>query len=70
MCRANDENALEIDFGALDYSTPRMTISSSIGNGASFISTFMTSRLHEKCGSEKLLLEYLQALNHHGEVQT
>ncbi|KAK9996706.1 hypothetical protein SO802_021392 [Lithocarpus litseifolius] len=64
---ANDENALEIDFGAIEFSTPRMTLSSSIGNGANFISAFMTSRLHGKCGSEKLLLEYLQALNHHGE---
>ena len=69
MCRANDENALELDFGAFDVSTPHMTISSSIGNGASFTSKFMTSRLHGNCGSAMPLLEYLKALNHDGEVQ-
>jgi sucrose synthase len=70
MCSANDENALEIDFGAMDFSTPRMALSSSIGNGVGFISRFMTSRLHGSCDGAKPLLDYLQALNHHGEVQT
>ncbi|XP_062159903.1 sucrose synthase 7-like [Alnus glutinosa] len=64
---ANDENALEIDFGAMDFSTPRMALSSSIGNGVGFISRFMTSRLHGSCDGAKPLLDYLQALNHHGE---
>uniref|UniRef100_A0A2N9GHN0 Sucrose synthase n=1 Tax=Fagus sylvatica TaxID=28930 RepID=A0A2N9GHN0_FAGSY len=64
---ANDDNALELDFGAFDVSTPHMTISSSIGNGASFTSKFMTSRLHGNCGSAMPLLEYLKALNHDGE---
>ena len=70
MCRANDEDALEIDFGASDFSTPRMALSSSIGNGVGFISKFMTSRLHGSCDSAKPFLDYLQALNHHGEVHT
>ncbi|XP_059453359.1 sucrose synthase 7-like [Corylus avellana] len=64
---ANDEDALEIDFGASDFSTPRMTLPSSIGNGVGFISKFMTSRLHGSCDSAKPLLDYLQALNHNGE---
>lgn len=67
--RATDENALEIDFGAIDFSTPQMTLPSSIGNGVSFISKFMTSRLHRNHLDAKTLLEYLQALNHNGEVQ-
>lgn len=68
MCRANDENALEIDFGAIDFSTPRMTLSSSIGNGVSFISKNITLRLHGNPESAQSLLGYLQAINHQGEV--
>ncbi|GER47038.1 sucrose synthase [Striga asiatica] len=37
---ANDENALEIDFGAMDFTLPRLTLSSSIGNGVSYITKF------------------------------
>ncbi|KAG2667855.1 hypothetical protein I3760_15G133600 [Carya illinoinensis] len=64
---ANDENALEIDFGAIDFSTPRMTLSSSIGNGVSFISKNITLRLHGNPESAQSLLGYLQAINHQGE---
>ncbi|XP_040999091.1 sucrose synthase 7-like isoform X1 [Juglans microcarpa x Juglans regia] len=64
---ANDENALEIDFGAIDFTTPRMTLSSSIGKGVGVISKVVSSRLHGNPESAKSLLEYLQALNHQGE---
>ncbi|KAJ7975337.1 Sucrose synthase [Quillaja saponaria] len=64
---ANDENALQIDFGAIDFSVPRMSLSSSIGNGANFITKFMTTRLKGSSDSEKHLLDYLLALNHQGE---
>ncbi|XP_059647180.1 sucrose synthase 7-like [Cornus florida] len=64
---ANDENAMEIDFGALDFCTPRLTLSSSIGNGVSYISKFLTSKLNGGSESAKPLLEYLLALSHHGE---
>ncbi|KAK9278694.1 hypothetical protein L1049_028268 [Liquidambar formosana] len=56
---ADDENALEIDFGALDFSTPHMSLSSSIGNGVNFIS--------KDSENAKALLEWLLALNHQGE---
>lgn len=64
---ANDENALEIDFGAIDFSTPRLTLSSSIGNGLSYTSKFLTSKLSGSPGSAQPLVDYLLSLNHQGE---
>ncbi|KAG5515357.1 hypothetical protein RHGRI_036414 [Rhododendron griersonianum] len=75
---ANNENALEVDFGAFDYSTRRLTLSSCIGNGVDFVSKFMasktggdTSSKKKKTGGDlehaKPLLDYLLALNHQGE---
>ncbi|XP_015579113.2 sucrose synthase 7 isoform X2 [Ricinus communis] len=64
---AKDENALEIDFGAIDFSIPRLNLSSSIGNGMSFISKFMSSNLCGSYSSAKPLLDYLLALNYQGE---
>ncbi|KAJ9140805.1 hypothetical protein P3X46_031405 [Hevea brasiliensis] len=64
---ASDENALEIDFGAMDFSTPRLTLSSSIGNGMKYISKFMSSKLNGSSGSAKPLLDYLLALDYQGE---
>lgn len=68
LCRANDENALEIDFGEIDFLTPRTALPSSIGNGLTFISKFMSSKLTSNSGNARELLEYLQALYHRGEV--
>ncbi|KAK9071502.1 hypothetical protein SSX86_010071 [Deinandra increscens subsp. villosa] len=66
--RDNDENALEIDFGAMDFNLPSMNLSSSIGNGVNLTSKFITSKLHAKSGSQlQLLVEYLLSLNHQGE---
>ncbi|KAL7248519.1 hypothetical protein ACSBR2_003285 [Camellia fascicularis] len=64
---AMDKNALEIDFGACDFSTPRLTLSSSIGNGVDFMSKLITSRISGDLERAKPLLEYLLALDHHGE---
>ncbi|KAK4280588.1 hypothetical protein QN277_012197 [Acacia crassicarpa] len=64
---ANDENSLEIDFGAIDFTTPRMALSSSIGKGLDFTTKFLSSKLGESTESSKPLLDYLLALNHHGE---
>lgn len=66
--RAKDDNALEVDFGALDLSTPRLTLPSSIGNGLQFVSRFMSSKLAKGPDSMKPLLDYLLALNYRGEV--
>lgn len=68
VSRARDENALEIDFGAMDFSTPRLTLSSSIGNGMDFISKCMSSKLSGSSGNAKPLLDYLLALDYQGEV--
>ena len=68
ICRAKDENALELDFGAFDFSGRRLTLSSSIGNGVDFISKFMASKTSGDLEHSKPLVEYLLALNHHGEV--
>lgn len=68
MCRANNENALEVDFGAMDFSTPRLTLSSSIGNGVNCMSKFMSLKLSGSSEAAKPLLDYLLALNHQGEV--
>ncbi|KAI4347346.1 hypothetical protein L6164_008162 [Bauhinia variegata] len=65
---ANDENVLELDFGAVDFSDPRLALSSSIGNGLNYITKFTTSRLSGDCSdSAKPLLDYLLGLNHQGE---
>ncbi|KAL8550080.1 hypothetical protein ACS0TY_008782 [Phlomoides rotata] len=61
---ANDENALEIDFGAMDFSIPHLSLSSSIGNGASYTCKFLTSKMNN---SSQSLVDYLLTLNHQGE---
>lgn len=69
MFRANDEHALEIDFGAVDFSTPSLALSSSIGNGLGFISKLMASRLSGGLETARPLLEYLLNLNYQGQVR-
>ncbi|KAI5445197.1 Sucrose synthase 6 [Lathyrus oleraceus] len=64
---ASDENALEIDFGAIDFTTPHMALSSSIGNGLDFTNRILSSRLSESSHYENPLLNYLLSLNHQGE---
>ncbi|ESW24585.1 hypothetical protein PHAVU_004G142800 [Phaseolus vulgaris] len=64
---ANDENALELDFGAVDFTTPRMVLSSSIGNGLNFTTKILTSKLSEISQSINPLLDYLLSLNYQGE---
>uniref|UniRef100_A0A0E0DBR9 Sucrose synthase n=1 Tax=Oryza meridionalis TaxID=40149 RepID=A0A0E0DBR9_9ORYZ len=64
---AKDDNSLEVDFGALDLSTPHLTLPSSIGNGLQFVSKFMSSKLGGKPESMKPLLDYLLTLNYRGE---
>ncbi|KAI8523866.1 hypothetical protein RHMOL_Rhmol13G0105300 [Rhododendron molle] len=64
---ANNENALEVDFGAFDYSTRQLTLSSCIGNGVDFVSKFMASKTGGDLEHAKPLLDYLLALNYHGE---
>ena len=68
--RAKDDNSLEVDIGALDLSTPHLTLPSSIGNGLQFVSKFMSSKLGDKPEiSMKPLLDYLLSLNYRGEVR-
>nr|GMC77578.1 sucrose synthase 5-like [Ipomoea batatas] len=64
---AKDENSVEVDFGAFDYSNPRLALSASIGKGLNFISKFMTSKFGGNLEDAKPLLDYLLALNYHGE---
>lgn len=64
--RANDENALEVDFGAMDFSMPHLTLSSSIGNGVNLTSKFLSSKLTSTCAQP--LVDYLLSLNHQGDV--
>ncbi|XP_039682537.1 sucrose synthase 6 isoform X6 [Medicago truncatula] len=64
---ASDENALEIDFEAIDFTTPHMALSSSIGKGLDFTTRILTSRLSESSHFENPLLNYLLNLNHQGE---
>ncbi|XP_058009261.1 sucrose synthase 6 isoform X2 [Hevea brasiliensis] len=64
---AKDVNALEVDFGAFDFSMPRLTLSSSIGNGLNFVSKFVTSKLSGSLENAQPLVDYLLSLNHHGE---
>ncbi|XP_026402802.1 sucrose synthase 7-like isoform X2 [Papaver somniferum] len=64
---AKNESALEVDFGAFDFSMPTVTLSSSIGNGVHYVSKFMSSKLSGNSETAKPLLDYLIALNHQGE---
>ncbi|XP_048499057.1 sucrose synthase 5 isoform X2 [Beta vulgaris subsp. vulgaris] len=64
---AKDENALEVDFGALEHSTPHLTLSSSIGNGVNFISKFLSSKLWADKEATKPLVEHLLLLKHHDD---
>ncbi|CAH1437051.1 unnamed protein product [Lactuca virosa] len=64
---ANDENALELDFGSMDFKSPTMSLSSSIGHGVNFASKFITSKLYAQSGSQQLLVDYLVSLDHQGE---
>ncbi|KAK4479260.1 hypothetical protein RD792_014771 [Penstemon davidsonii] len=64
---AKDENSLELDFGAFDVCTPRLALSSSIGNGLSYVSKFMTSKLSKNSDTAKPLVDYMLTLDHHGE---
>ncbi|XP_057808312.1 sucrose synthase 7-like [Salvia miltiorrhiza] len=64
---ASDENALEIDFGATDVSLPHLTLPSSVGNGVSYISKFLTSKLDGSPWKAQSLVDYLLTLNHQGE---
>lgn len=68
MCRANDEHAVEIDFGAIEFSAPRLSLPSSIGNGVNFISKFTSSRFSEDKQNVKALVDYLLGLHHRGQV--
>ncbi|WOG92281.1 hypothetical protein DCAR_0311544 [Daucus carota subsp. sativus] len=64
---ANDDNSLEVDFGAFDVTTPCLTLPSSIGKGVHFISKIMTTKFSGNPESAMPLVEYLLALNHRGE---
>ncbi|XP_047317282.1 sucrose synthase 5-like [Impatiens glandulifera] len=65
---AKDENALELDFGALDFSTPKMLLPTSIGKGLDFTSRFVASKIGGANSDEsRQLLDYLLALAHQGE---
>lgn len=68
MCRANDENAFEADFGAFDFGIPKLSLSSSIGNGLQFVSKFLASKTTGKLTKTQAMVNYLLRLNHHGEV--
>lgn len=68
ICRANDENAFEADFGAFDFGIPKLTLSSSIGNGLHFVSKFLASQTTGKLTKTQAIVDYLLRLNHQGEV--
>ncbi|XP_068303248.1 sucrose synthase 5-like [Pyrus communis] len=64
---SNDEHVLEVDFRAIDFSTPHLTLSSSIGNGIDYVTKFTTSKLAGKLDNAQPLVDYLVSLHHHGE---
>ncbi|XP_071722761.1 sucrose synthase 5-like [Rutidosis leptorrhynchoides] len=64
---AKDENALEVDFGAIDYSVPHLSLSSSIGNGLNFVSKFVTAKISGKLENAQPLVDYLLSLEHQGD---
>ncbi|XP_031477791.1 sucrose synthase 7-like [Nymphaea colorata] len=64
---AKDENSLELDFGAFDSSLPKISLPSSIGNGAQFISRYLSSKLTKDSSTSKQLLEFLRTYQYKGE---
>ncbi|XP_022993081.1 sucrose synthase 5-like [Cucurbita maxima] len=64
---ASDENALEVDFGAIEFTTPHLTIPSSIGEGVSYTTKFLTSKLSGKLENSQPLVDYLLSLDYQGE---
>nr|KYP61686.1 Sucrose synthase 2 [Cajanus cajan] len=64
--KASDGNALELDFGAFEFSNPRM-VDSSIGNGLNSTTKILAPRLSESSQSINPLLDYLVSLNYQGE---
>ncbi|KAL8171121.1 LOW QUALITY PROTEIN: hypothetical protein V2J09_022925 [Rumex salicifolius] len=63
----NDENALEIDFEALDLSIPRLTQPDSIGKGFNVLSRFISYRLTNASHDTNPLIDYLLSLEHQGQ---
>lgn len=64
---AKDENALEVDFGALNVCMPLLTLPSSIGNGVNFIAKCMISKLSGSLDCAQPLVDYLLSLYCQGE---
>ncbi|XP_022938555.1 sucrose synthase 5-like [Cucurbita moschata] len=64
---ASDEHALEVDFGAIEFTTPHLTIPSSIGEGLSYTTKFLTSKLSGKLENSQPLVDYLLSLDYQGE---
>jgi len=65
--RAKGENALEVDFGAYDFSIPHRTLSSSIGNGVDIISKYLSSKLSGTPDGAQPLVDFPASLNYQGE---
>ena len=63
----DNSSQLEVNLGALDLSTPRLTLPCSIGNGMHLVSRFLSSRLGGGGGrtKNKALLDYLLALRYY-----
>ncbi|KAL4186327.1 hypothetical protein AMTRI_Chr09g13590 [Amborella trichopoda] len=64
---ASDANALELDFGAFELNTPKLTLPSSIGNGINCITRYLAARLGRDSESMKPLLDFLLSHNHRGD---
>ncbi|KAK9117991.1 hypothetical protein Scep_016084 [Stephania cephalantha] len=64
---ATNDNAFEVDFGAMDYSMPSLTLSSSIGGGLNYVTKFISSKTTGASENAKPLLDFLLSLNHQGE---
>nr|GMD51524.1 sucrose synthase 7-like [Ipomoea batatas] len=64
---AQDDSALEIDFGAIDFSIPHLTLSSSIGNGLDYVAKFLSTKLNARSELAQALVDYLLTLNHQGD---
>ncbi|TYH09330.1 hypothetical protein ES288_A07G086200v1 [Gossypium darwinii] len=64
---SKDENALEVDFEAFDFSMPKLTLASSIGKGLNFVSKYITSKLSGSVDNAQPLVDYLLSLEYQGE---
>lgn len=70
MFRKDDPYLLELDFEPFNASFPRLSRSSSIGNGVQFLNRHLSSIMFRNKESLEPLLDFLRVHRHKGHVSS